>query len=312
MQTLRPIAATMPLALLLLASGCTTAERATGVAEPDLGEVLHLSNRDGDYEIYLHDLTGGTSTKLTDNDITDYGLAWSPDGSTIAFGRWIDGRRDIYTMNADGSGVNRLTDHEAHDTAPCWSPDGSRIVFVSRRDSDRGEIYTMNADGSGITRLTTNDRYEEVPAWSPDGNLIAFGALAGDTKDDAYLQIFVLDLRTGKERQITQLPGHNSAPRWSPDARRIAFYGNVGAGFAGADIFVVSPDGSGMINLTNDPEPDWQPDWSPDGSHIVWARGPGDPLDLWIMRADGSERRPIVEAQGRDEQPHWRPVPSID
>ena len=120
-------------------------------------------------------------------------------------------------------------------------------------------------------------------------------------------EIFVMDLKTLTDRQLTSLPGHNSAPRWSPDGAAIAFYGNVGRGFAGADIFRVAPDGSDLLNLTNDPEPDWQPDWSPDGSRIVFARGPGDPLDIWVMNADGSGRRLIVGNAGRDEQPFWRP-----
>lgn len=165
----------------------------------------------------------------------------------------------------------------------------------------------MYSDGSNIVRITDNDRYEEVPAWSPHGNRLAFGALAGDSKDDSFLQIFILDMGTGEEWQLTDLPGHNSAPRWSPDGSRIAFYGNVGEGFNGADIFVIAPDGTGLTNLTHDPEPDWQPDWSPDGSKIVFARGPSDPLDIWIMNADGSQRQLIVEEPGRDEQPYWRP-----
>lgn len=295
-------------AVYLLMPGCASTDSGPSRTKQHSPEILYLSNRDGDYEIYLMDLSKHQAVQLTENNHTEFGISWSPDGSSIVFGRWLDGNRDLYTMRHDGTGVKRITTHEAHDTTPDWSADGSKIVFTSRRDSERGEIYSMNPDGSGITRITNNDRYEEVPTWSPDGQSIAFGALTGASKEDSRLQIFVLDLRTGEECQLTHLPGHNSAPRWSPDGARIAFYGNVGQGFAGADIFVVSPDGTGLVNLTYDPEPDWQPDWSPDGQQIVWARGPGDPLEIWIMNADGSQRQPVVVTPGRNEQPHWRPT----
>ena len=42
---------------------------------------------------------------------TDKGPAWSPDGATIAFGRFIGATRetDVYVINPDGSGETNLT-----------------------------------------------------------------------------------------------------------------------------------------------------------------------------------------------------------
>ncbi|MFG0260139.1 MAG: TolB family protein, partial [Phycisphaerales bacterium JB041] len=226
----------------------------------------------------------------------------------IAFGSERDGNKAIYIMTlADGT-TTRLTHGDAADKSPSWSPEGTRIAFVSERDSPRGELYTMNTDGSNITRLTNNDRYEEVPSWSRDGRYLAFGALAQtEHEEDQTLQIFTLDLATLTERQLTSLPGHNSAPRFSPDGTRIAFYGTVGEDFAGTDIYTIAPDGTNLTNLTSDAEPDWQPEFSADGSRIIFCRGPGNPLDIYVMNADGSNRQRINNTPGRDEQPHWRP-----
>ncbi|NNM34884.1 MAG: translocation protein TolB [Gemmatimonadetes bacterium] len=276
--------------------------------EPPRRQIAFVSDRDGNFDVFLLDLNTDSVVNLTDHPGMDFGYSWSPDGARLAFASDRDGNQEIYVMDVPDGEASRLTQHDARDGAPSWSPDGTRIAFVSRRDSDSGEIYVMGVDGSGLRRVTENQRYEEVPTWSPDGESLVFGALApASDGEDPTLQISRLDLSTGLETQLTRLPGHNSAPRWAPDGSAIAFYGQVGEGFEGADIMTIAPDGTGLANLTADPEPDWQPDWSADGSLIAYARGPGDPLDLWVMNAGGSERRPLMVHPGRDEQPSWRP-----
>ncbi|MEK9500271.1 translocation protein TolB [Gaopeijia maritima] len=284
-----------------------SAEDAAGVSLHS-GQVAFVSDREGNFDIFLLDRASDSVTNLTDHPAMDYGFSWSPDGASMAFASDRDGNREIYRLDLATGAIARLTDHEARDGAPGWSPDGGRIAFISQRDSDSGEIYVMDADGTNLQRLTDNARYEEVPSWSPDGSTLAFGALASAREGaDETLQIFTIDVATGVESQITFLDGHNSAPRWAPDGGRIYFYGQVGEDFAGADILSIAPDGSGLTNLTNDADPDWQPDPGPDGDYLVYARGPGDPLDLWIMRSDGSDPQPLLTYPGRDEQPQWRP-----
>ena len=75
-------------------------------------------------------------------------LAWSPDGSRIAFSSFRDDNDEIYVMNADGTNLRRMTNHPAKDRYPAWSPDGQRLAFSSHRDGN-DEIYVMNADGTG-------------------------------------------------------------------------------------------------------------------------------------------------------------------
>jgi Tol biopolymer transport system component len=76
-------------------------------------------------------------------------VAWSPDGTRIAFARFLDasyGRSAIFLANADGSGVRQLTFPPASssDTNPSWSHDGTRIVY-----SVGTGVYVINVDGSG-------------------------------------------------------------------------------------------------------------------------------------------------------------------
>lgn len=290
----------------LVAAGC--GGEAGDSAAPE--QLAFVSDREGSFDIFLLDVPTGEVTNLTTHDAMDFGFAWSPDGERIAFMSDRDGNREIYSLEVPMGEPIRLTSHEAPDGGPSWSPDGSTIVFVSSRDSGSGELYLMSTDGSDVRRLTSNERYEEVPSFSPDGRYLAFGAVATHEEGaEATLQIFRFDLETGEETQLTHLSGHNSAPRWSPDGSEIAFYGQVGEGFEGANLLVMSSDGNAIRNVTDDAEPDWQPDWSADGSRIAFARGPGEPLDLWIVDADGGDMRPLLVAEGRDEQPKWRPTP---
>jgi Tol biopolymer transport system component len=51
---------------------------------------------------------------------TDPWVAWSPDGSQIAFTSGRDGNSELYIMNADGSDQRRLTQNPAWDCCPFW------------------------------------------------------------------------------------------------------------------------------------------------------------------------------------------------
>jgi len=84
------------------------------------------------------------------------GLAWSPDGSQLAF----HSAGGIYIVGANGSGLHRISKDGGQ---PSWSPDGSRIIFTRA-----GELFTMAADGSDVALV---EGVNPVPtygwAWNP-------------------------------------------------------------------------------------------------------------------------------------------------
>jgi len=199
-------------------------------------KIAFISNRDGNWEIYVMNADGSELENLTNNpadDATpswspdgkkiafvsvrdflwDYEPSWSPDGKKIAFWSNRDGNREIYVMNADGSEQRNLTNNPADDVDPSWSPDGKKIAFASRRDGKLNfdEIYVMNADGSEQKRLTNNLGNDDAPSWSPDGKKIAFSSDKGGNRE-----IYVMNADGSEQKRLTNNPGFDAYPSWSP------------------------------------------------------------------------------------------------
>ncbi|HEX7173551.1 MAG TPA: hypothetical protein VF365_13205 [Candidatus Limnocylindria bacterium] len=118
--------------------------------------VLRVINADG---TGMHDLAEPAGSGCCTWSSTDERLAWSPDGTSVAFIRWTEAGRDVVVVNVDGSGERGLTrsgDFSWFD----WSPDGSLLVVF---DQESYEISVVNADGSGWRWLANG----EFPAWAP-------------------------------------------------------------------------------------------------------------------------------------------------
>ena len=88
---------------------------------PDGRQILFVSERDGNPEIYVMDNSGNNVVRLTRNDkVKDVQPVWSPDGKNIAFASDLDGDFDIFIMNNKGEDQKRLTNNAASDVDPSW------------------------------------------------------------------------------------------------------------------------------------------------------------------------------------------------
>ncbi|CAN5457127.1 amidohydrolase family protein [soil metagenome] len=102
---------------------------------------------------------------------------------------------------------------------PALSPDGRQIAFGALND-----LWLMPVGGT--PKRIVADGYNACdPAWSPDGKTLAYSSDRHGTLD-----IYLRDMATGKDRQLTNLPAQAATyAAWSQDGALIAFLDQEGA-----------------------------------------------------------------------------------
>jgi TolB protein len=209
---------------------------------PDGTQIVFVSKRDSDPDIYGLTLGDGQVSRLTDKSGSEWSPVWSPDGSQIAFVADYIVNEDIYVIRADGSQRHLLTVSFSDDWNPAWSPDGTQIAFETTRDGN-SEIYVMNADGSDPRNLTNNPANDWLPAWSPDGSQIAFVSMR-----DGNANIYVMNADGSGQHRLIDHPAGEYYPAWSPDGQWLAFTSNrTGA----TEIYVMALDSGALYRVTD-------------------------------------------------------------
>ncbi len=156
------------------------------------------------------------------------------------------------------------------------------LVVILNMEPDNplgGEIWLMNIDGKLVRRITKNKYHEEYPKFSPDGNRIAFvrnvgGVVPGVGIEPKHNEIFVYNLRSGRESRLTRNKVEDGHPEWSYDGRYIAFYSRRNHPEEKATLWVMGSDGSrprqvaflrpGDLSHVN-------PDWGPAGQWLAFV-----------------------------------------
>jgi len=215
----------------------------------------------------------------------------------------------LYIANADGTGERVLNSAGNLEYDASYSADGKWIVFTSERNGP-ANIYRMHPDGSGLERITNDNFFDDAGSLSPDGSELAFVS----TRGSGTTNIWILDLKTHKSRNLTGGPDVQAAPgkmdgffrpSWSPDGKWIAFSSDRNQDFQGhvvpgpgwehiqpASLYIIGADGKGLKKLTPGGEFAGSPKWSADGKRIVYYSM--DPAYTFGARGFGNVLSQIV------------------
>ena len=184
-----------------------------------------------DDDIFVMNDDGSRRRRLTQNPtMFDNYPRWSPDGTKIAFTRYMDKTdtsAELFLMNADGTDLQRLTHNNVSDIIPSWSPDGTQIAFTSAR-SGHWEVYIIDVATRGVTQITSRGRDgpSASPDWSPDGTQIVFERFL-KIPGISPKTIYVMDADGQHQRRVLADPPLDGPPtfryfpRWSADGQRI-------------------------------------------------------------------------------------------
>lgn len=241
---------------------------------------------------------------------------------------------NLFRVNSNTFQKDRITTSTSSDLFPSWSPDGQWITLLRYTPESLtpkpgygaecwwilgitpgcnfADLYITHRDGSNpvlllksvYIRMDRDQRDSDYndPAWSPDSKWLA--VLTGGEQPD----IALVNIENGETRVLAANPALDIYPAWSPEGNGLAF---VSDREGNEEIYLISPDGTGIVNLTNNPGNDFNPVWSPSGRYIAFLSTRDGLFSLYVMNADGSNQTKVYEGLVYT-RPAWFPLIGVD
>ncbi len=210
-----------------------------------------------------------------------FAAAGSPSGEMLAVvtGNRSDGEADIILLSAkDGSVIGNLTsgyttryeDIALNFTARAlgrsiaFDPAGDSVAFFAR--TGKGRSLFLVSVLTGKIRRRYPIALDEIlsPAFLPDGRHVLFSALKEGVSD-----IWLLDLETGKYKNLTEDAFYDQDPMPSPDGKLVVYSRRV-SGYAKIYSFPLA-DPAKKTQLTFGTFEDVTPVFSPDGKKVYYC-----------------------------------------
>jgi hypothetical protein len=216
--------------------------------------------------------------------------SWSPDGKRIAYVRLIKGKGQLWVLTlAKGRKVLTNTGLSTHTpgsiSGPLWSPNGKRIAFICGNT-----LRVVRADGTKAKKIAYVKGINKILAWSgdnrriifsvypakdtpvltPRGDILPLGDLSIKPEDKRIVDIWKVDIHTGKQERLIYDVYRHWQSYVSPDASKLVHPTRI----SDAKYELWSREGKDFTipkRLTEGTYMDIEPAWSPDGKWIVFV-----------------------------------------
>ena len=204
----------------------TVGEPQLGMGQPALSangqQIAVRSTESGSLDIWVHDLSRSTKTRLTFDEGNEGVPTWSPSGREVAYFSQSDEGYRLMSKTADGSGEAAvLVESENFVYAPDWSRDERYLVYYELNPETLRDIHYLEFGTDGdvaepVTFLST-PASERSPRLSPDGRYLAY-----NSNESGRYEIYVQPFPAGAGKWQVSVNG-GAQPRWRSDGNELYY-----------------------------------------------------------------------------------------
>lgn len=266
---------------------------------PDGKRLAFILRRQGKADAIAVSAADGSALSIVMEADSDYpffrAVAWSPQGEDLAVARSSGGMAsELWLVPLSGRPPRRLFSDPpgVFSQKPVFTPDGKALVHQSNR-AGATNLWLLPLDGGQPVRLTFGPGPDTMPSVSRDGS-IAFL----NTRARSYLS--VIDLTSGRRREVF---GHSSyiwAPAFSPSGRELAFSRAEADG--SWHIWAAKLEGGAARQLTSGALPEVYPRFTPDGGSVIYHTWSPGPDRIWRVPLAGGPPVPLTPERDDDDQ----------
>ena len=140
---------------------------------PDTKWIAYLSDRTGEYEIYIRPQKGGDETRVTtDGGVYRYGPVWSPDSKKLLY--WDKTLRLWYVDVDQKKPVEIDRGEYISIDGGSWSPDSRWVAYSKTEANLSNAVYLYSLEQKKSTPVTDSFYDNTEPVFEPNGKYLYF------------------------------------------------------------------------------------------------------------------------------------------